>query len=304
MRSAIKLTLVVWLVLLGLPHVEGFVDDSIHEYVCENHLEQIWGGTWESRNYSNMTECSLYPQHGFPRDFWILNVEKNPGQHYCSKYKCPAKDWANHWAKVAARWSDYYINGSRENETMLWRAMCAQCIADHYVADLQEDKSKEDVLQAVLDYNWAQNGSISSHRSWNPTASTPSQLREIALNVRKCEERMELECDQHIAWVMENEVCESEGMERVVYNNQSCPPCIQKEFDPSLMCPPCEPTVVEKIVKVDKPYQVPCPKPPTCPECSTPYTTIGLVGVLGLMCGVSVGGLGLIIFIKKQEGKS
>lgn len=257
------------IVLLLASCASAFVDDDVHEFVCAEHLRQIWGGTWPDQNYSNMTACSLYPQHGFPSDFWVSGVDANPGKHYCSSYSCPAKDWANHWSKVSSRWADEYINGSRSNDVFLYQSMCAQCIADHFVSDLQEGLSKEQVLQKVLDYNWNQNGSTTSFRSWNPSGRTSAQLREVAVNIRKCEERMTARCDDEMAWVMENVVCDNNtGSDRsIAYNTSGCPPCLCPDINPKEICPPCAPERVE--VEVEKVVEVPqlCPKPPKCPEC-------------------------------------
>ena len=269
------------LIILFMAHVgAGFVDDDIHEYVCQEHLRQIWCGTWPDQNYSNMTACSLYPQHGFPKDFWITNVESNPGKHYCSTYSCPAKDWGHHWSKVSVRWADEYINGSYKNNEYLYRAMCSQCIADHYISDLQEDMSKEEVLQKILDYNFNQNGSTPSIRTWNPTGRTSAQLREVALNIRKCEERMTARCDDEIQYIIENNLCgENTGSgPPSPYNTSGCPPCQCPEFNLDAMCPPCQPQVVEKIVTVNQPYQIHCPKPPSCPECDD-WITSFLLGI-------------------------
>lgn len=300
-----RLLVISFLIVFFISHmVSGFVDEDVHRYVCQEHLRQIWGGTWPDQNYSNMTDCSMYPQEGFPDDFWIINVEKNPGKHYCSSYSCPAKDWANHWAKVAARWSDEYIGGGYENNEYLYRGMCAQCIADHFVADLQEGRSKEYVLERVINYDWDQNGSVTGFRSWNPTGRTSAQLREIARNVRKCEERMLAACDEEIQYVLEYAICNESGIDPLLTCDASgCPPCLCSDINPKKICPPCEAETLE--VEVEKVVEVPqqCPKPPKCPERSE-WTTSFILGIpfgAGLMATLIGVGCVLWFYLRKRN---
>jgi hypothetical protein len=182
----------------------------------------------------------------------------------------------------ATRSADDYLDGKKFED--LNKSLCYMSVAAYFIASLQDSGDYEFVVFKVLRYDWSHMNETMPTIDWGCSGDGCNNAcrQQIAVNVRRCEERMTVRClTANLSAVDAEDFCERNVCRRCPDVNDSifCPAppvCEVCEDCPPPDCPLCVPEVrIEKQVeerRVEVPVEVPVEKlvfRDDCPEVGT-----------------------------------
>jgi len=239
----IKLLLLLYLIAspVSAANLGRWSRDDYREF-CAESAREIFGWTYDDyydTDVTNATNCVLYPFYGFPDDFWVNVPENIDSRERCLfKHDCPASAWASEWFNLSFK--------QEESE----RQVCGYCVALYYALHdldrtLPDNATNTEVLKAIDKYGWGSEW-VESGTSYCVDGECAFTCRKaVELNVRKCEQRKDRECQSKL------------GLANMTVSGiDECPVCpICEKCAPPVECRKCP----------DCPVCMDCP---TCEDCS------------------------------------